>query len=164
MAEKNNNKPLSRSEKEKFKQLLLDKRKELIGDVGNMECNTLNGNNDTSQHSPLHLADISSDNYERENLLGLMESEIKLLIEVEKALARIDKGNYGICEGNGEFIPKARLKAIPWTKYCVSCANQMEKFSKTGIPSRKKYNFASGFDDPDIDHYSNRSILKQEYE
>lgn len=164
MIKKDNDKPLSKSEKEKFRQLLITKRRELIGDVGNMEFNTLNGNEGISQHSPLHLADVSSDNYERENLLGLMESEIKLLIEVENALIRINKGMYGICEGNGEYIPKQRLKAIPWARYCVSCASQMEMFNKKGISERKKYNFASGFDDPDVDNYSNRNILQEEYE
>lgn len=76
---------------------------------------------------PFHMADIGSDNYELENTLGLMDSERKLLVEIEDALGRIEDGSYGICENENEPIPKARLNAIPWARYCVACANLSEK-------------------------------------
>lgn len=155
-------KALSQSDKNKFRQLLESKRKEIIGDVGSMELSSLDGDGGNSSRSPSHMADAGSDNYEKENTLGLMESEMRILIEVENALKRLDNGTFGVCEGNGEFIPKARLKAIPWTKYCVSCANQMEKYNRASKPDHRKYYFASGIDDPDIDNYSNRNVLNNE--
>lgn len=155
-------KRVSEYQKKKFRQLLIDKRTEIIGDVGRMKNDSIHADRGNTSRSPSHMADIGSDTYERENTLGLMESEMRLLIEVENALERLDNGTFGVCEGNGEFIPKARLKAIPWTKYCVSCANQMEKYSIRVNPVRKKYYFASGIDDTEIDNYSNRNVLNNE--
>lgn len=155
---------VSQYHKKKFRQLLLDKRAELIGDVVCMENDSIYADRGSMSHSPLHIADLGSDNYERENTLGLMESEMKLLIEVEAALSRLNDGTFGICQGNGEFIHKARLKAIPWARYCVSCATQMEKIHRRTNPERRKYHFASGVDDIDIDNYSNRSVLSNEKE
>ncbi|MEJ2705500.1 MAG: TraR/DksA C4-type zinc finger protein, partial [Sedimentisphaerales bacterium] len=34
---------------------------------------------------------------------------------------------YGVCEGDGEPIPKPRLEAIPWARSCVRCATLIEK-------------------------------------
>jgi len=59
--------------------------------------------------------------------LGLVDSERKLLLEIQDAVGRIDDGTYGICEGDGSPIPKARLRAIPWARYCVDCASLSEK-------------------------------------
>lgn len=155
-------KALSQDEMNKFRQLLIAKRMEIIGDVGSMELNSSCGDGGNSSHSPSHMADAGSDNYERENTLGLMESEIRILIEVDNALKRLDNETFGVCEGNGEFIPKARLKAIPWAKYCVSCANQMEKYNRVSNSSQKKYHYAPGIDDLDIDDYSNINMLNNE--
>ena len=56
-----------------------------------------------------------------------MDSERKMLVEIDEALGRIEEGTYGICLGAGEQIPKQRLTAIPWARYCVSCATNLEK-------------------------------------
>jgi len=45
--------------------------------------------------------------------------------EVEKiksAISRIDDGTYGICLSCGEPIKKARLVILPYTDYCINCA------------------------------------------
>jgi len=76
---------------------------------------------------PIHMADIGTDNYEQEFALGLMDSERKLLHEIDDALQRIEQGTYGICEGTGKPIPKARLKAQPWARYCVEYARILEQ-------------------------------------
>lgn len=43
---------------------------------------------------------------------------------VSEAIARIDKGEYGICELCGEPIKKERLEAIPYSTMCIKCASQ----------------------------------------
>jgi RNA polymerase-binding transcription factor DksA len=43
---------------------------------------------------------------------------------VREAIARIDKGEYGICELCGETIKKERLEAVPYSSMCVKCASQ----------------------------------------
>jgi RNA polymerase-binding protein DksA len=56
-----------------------------------------------------------------------MDSERKLLQEIDDALQRIEEGAYGICEGTGKPIPKARLRAQPWARCCVEYARSLEK-------------------------------------
>lgn len=76
---------------------------------------------------PIHMADIGTDNYEQEFALELMDGERKLLREIDDALGRIEQGTYGICEGKGTPIAKARLEANPWARYCVKYARMLEQ-------------------------------------
>jgi DnaK suppressor protein len=114
-----------------FRQLLLEKRGEIIGDVSSMENDALKKSRldaagDLSS-MPIHMADIGTDNYEQEFALGLLDSERKLLHEINDALQRIEDGTYGMCEGTGEPIPAARLEASPWARYCVAYARLIEQ-------------------------------------
>jgi DnaK suppressor protein len=126
---------LTVTEIEKFKAILLAKRNEILGNVKCMENETLRREKSDLSNMPIHMADVGTDNYELENTLGLMESERKLLTEIDGALSRIEDGTYGICEGNGEPILRERLRAIPWARYCVACAGLSEK----GILVREDY-------------------------
>ena len=44
------------------------------------------------------------------------------LARTERAIAKLDEGTYGICDGCGEAIPPARLRAMPDSALCVACA------------------------------------------
>jgi len=118
---------LSPAEIEKFRAMLLAKRNEILGNVISMESEALRRERSDLSNMPIHMADVGTDNYEIENILGLMDSERKILVEIYDALSRIDDGTYGICEGHNEQIPKVRLEAIPWARYCVKCAAKTEK-------------------------------------
>jgi len=122
-----NGEKLSSAEVRKLKAMLLAKRKEILGNVTTMEFEALRRERTDLSNMPIHMADTGSDCYEIENTLGLMESERKILMEIDGALARIEGGTYGICEGAGGQIPKKRLEAIPWAKYCVNCATLLER-------------------------------------
>ena len=126
-AKKAKKKKLSAAEINKFKTKLLEKRNEILGSVTSMETETLKRDRSDLSNLPIHMADMGSDNYEIENTIGLMSSERKILAEIDEALGRIENGTYGICEADNELIPKARLEAIPWAKYCVKCAELEEK-------------------------------------
>ncbi len=128
MAKKRKNaQKLTAVELRKFTAMLLEKRNEILGSVNEMESEALGRNRTDLSNMPLHMADAGSDNYEIDNTLGLMDSERRLLGEIDDALARIEKRAYGVCEGAGERIPKKRLNAIPWARYCVKCAALAEK-------------------------------------
>ena len=114
-----------------FRQMLLDKRKEILVNVNEIEDEALkksrlDASGDLSS-MPIHMADLGTDNYEQEFALELRDSEIKLLREIDDALGRIESRTYGICEGTGEQIPKARLEAQPWARYCVEYARMVEQ-------------------------------------
>jgi len=106
---------------------LLAKLKEILNNVISMEEGTLRRPRTDLSSMPIHMADVGTDNFEIENTLGIMDSERKLLLEIQDALDRIENGTYGVCEGNNERIPRQRLRAIPWARYCVTCANLSEK-------------------------------------
>lgn len=118
---------LKAADLKKFEQLLLRKRAEIFGDVDHMKEEALKRERSDLSNVPFHMADAGSDNYEVENTLGLMDEEVKLLAEIDAALARIERKTYGICEGSGKPIPKARLEAIPWARYCVEYKQLLEK-------------------------------------
>jgi DnaK suppressor protein len=124
---KANKQKLSSAELKKFKAMLLEKRNEILGSVTSMESETLRRERSDLSNLPIHMADMGSDSYEIENTIGLMSSERKILAEIDHALGRIENGAYGICEGDDEPIPKPRLEAIPWARYCVGCATLLEK-------------------------------------
>jgi len=122
---------LTSADTEHFKQLLLEKRREILRNVNEFEDEALKKSRldaagDLSS-MPIHMADIGTDNYEQEFALGLMDSERKLLREIDNSLGRIEEGTYGICEGTGKPIPKARLEAQPWAKYCIEYARMLEQ-------------------------------------
>ena len=122
---------LTANELEHFRELLLERLKEILGSVNHIESEALKTSRQDSagdlSSMPIHMADIGSDNYEQEFALGLMDSERKIVQEIYEALKRIQSGTYGICEGTGEPIPKKRLEGIPWTRYCVEYAEMVEK-------------------------------------
>jgi RNA polymerase-binding protein DksA len=147
---------LSAATIEHFKQLLLQKRREIISNVSEIEDETLkksrlDASGDLSS-MPIHMADIGTDNYEQEFALGLMDSERKLLREIDDALQRIEDKTYGICEGTGEPIPRARLEAQPWARYSVEYARMLEK----GVVREKEQPI------PDVGEYESGDEPEQE--
>jgi DnaK suppressor protein len=60
-------------------------------------------------------------NVERERDLALSAQALSAVEEIDRALAKLDAGTYGTCEGCGQPIPKARLKALPYATLCVGC-------------------------------------------
>jgi RNA polymerase-binding transcription factor DksA len=75
----------------------------------------------------LHMADSGTDNFDRDFALSLLSSDQDAVYEIEEALKRIEKKTYGVCELTGKSIPRARLEAIPWTRFTVDAQAQLEK-------------------------------------
>jgi RNA polymerase-binding protein DksA len=117
---------LSRKEKQHYRQLLLEKRAELLGDVTSLRDQALESGGNLS-NMPLHMADVGSDQYEQEAMLGLVESERKLLREIDDALLRLENGTFGVCMETGKPIDKPRLDIKPWAKYCIEVVREREK-------------------------------------
>ena len=114
-----------------YKERLLGLRARLRGDVSDMADGALNSsraeaNGDLSR-VPIHMADLGTENFEREFTLSLMESEEDTLGRIEASLERIEDGTYGDCGECGAKIPKARLNAIPYATLCVKCASELER-------------------------------------
>ncbi|MHC4939647.1 MAG: TraR/DksA family transcriptional regulator [Planctomycetota bacterium] len=116
--------PYSAAELKHFRELLLERRARLLGNVEAMEEEALRATD--QDFSVDHMADHGSDNFEQDLTISLVETERKELAEIEDALARIEQGGYGRCLGTGQVIPKARLEAIPYARYSIEYQRRVE--------------------------------------
>jgi DnaK suppressor protein len=119
---------MKKAEMKPFKELLLDLRARLRGDVSSLANTALSHGSDSADagRAPADIADLGNSMLEENNSLLLMDNEEEALQQVEDALERIADGSYGSCLECEGRIPKMRLKAIPYTPYCVKCASQLE--------------------------------------
>jgi RNA polymerase-binding transcription factor DksA len=121
---------LKSEELKSFRQALLNFRARLHGDLSQMTDEALKRNQPDSSgnlsNMPLHLADVGTENFDQEFTLSLIENEQVTLEEVSDALGRLDAGTFGRCEECGDPIAKARLQALPYTRYCIACARKLE--------------------------------------
>jgi DnaK suppressor protein len=69
-------------------------------------------------------AALATDSVTKDMAAATLERERRTLQEIEAALERIKSGEYGVCASCGEPIPEARLKALPWARVCVRCAER----------------------------------------
>lgn len=127
---------LSKQDLKEYRELLIEKRAELLGAVTNLESEAFRtGRSEAAgdlSFMPIHMADIGTDNYEQEFTLGLIESERQLLREIDEALVRIEEGTFGLCQATGKPITKARLRAKPWANYCYEYVLQQEQAQRRG--------------------------------
>jgi DnaK suppressor protein len=72
-------------------------------------------------------ADVGSTTLERDHEMSLANNARDMLDQIERALARIENGSYGICESCGNAIGKGRLQAFPRATLCVSCKEREER-------------------------------------
>ena len=111
--------------------LLVKKKEALLKGIehiakDNLKTSQRDAAGDLSAYS-LHMADVASDNYDREFQLSLADNEQKLLNRINEALERIDEGTFGLCELCEKKIAQARLKAVPYAELCVPCQEKQEK-------------------------------------
>lgn len=103
------------------------KRRELLGDVTQLETEALMSESGGTSHTPQHNAEQGSDNYERTLSLDLAAADRRLIKEIDAALERIEERTYGLCEVTGEPIARARLEELPWTRLSITAARAAER-------------------------------------
>jgi DnaK suppressor protein len=84
-------------------------------------------------------ADVAFDAGSEEISTQLAELEARELTQIDKALARINQGSYGLCEFCQAKIPVARLNALPYSTTCVDCQREMETFPGEGRGAGKDW-------------------------
>ena len=69
--------------------------------------------------------------YTNQNVsFSLQKTSIKTLHDIEIALEKIEKGNYGICEETGEPIETKRLEKQPWVRLSLEAQEELERQEK----------------------------------
>lgn len=117
---------LPKKDLDKYREILLHKRAELVGDVNNMEGEALLGNSGSLSNLPQHMAEQGSDAFDQALSLDLAQVDRTLIKEIDEALTRIEAGTYGVCPATGKRISAERLAEIPWAKYSIEAAREME--------------------------------------
>ncbi|MBB5933493.1 TraR/DksA family transcriptional regulator [Streptomyces zagrosensis] len=72
-------------------------------------------------------ADTGTKNVTREHEMALNSNAREMLLQSERALARLEAGTYGLCENCGNPIGKARMQAFPRATLCVECKQRQER-------------------------------------
>ncbi len=124
--------PFNKKELEHFRTILIAKRRELFGDVSTMESQALRGQSGALSNMPQHLAEQGSEAYDQALSLDLAAADRKLIREIDDALGRIADGTYGICEMSGKPIKVERLEELPWARYSIEAARELERQSMRG--------------------------------
>ena len=117
-----------------FKELLLKKKLELLKGIEHIANDALRTSQrdaagDLSAYS-LHMADMATDNYDREFSLTLADNEQKILNRINAAMEKLEGNTFGLCELCNKKIAKVRLKAVPYAELCVPCQEKQEKKKK----------------------------------
>jgi DnaK suppressor protein len=79
----------------------------------------------SSEREPDDEAALATYSFAKDLAISTLERERQTLADIEVALQRIKSGEYEICEFCANDIPEARLKALPWARYCVPCAEKI---------------------------------------
>jgi len=131
----------SKRDLDHFKQIILEKRDEIIEQLQNLKEQMLDPTtgeyiNENSPYS-LHMAEQGTDAMEREKTFLYAQRENKFLGYLEDALKRIEAGTYGICSEcidepqhlceTCPLIPKERLEAVPHSQHCLPIKQRQEK-------------------------------------
>lgn len=112
---------------EKFaqiKELLLKERQGLLQEVSNSyeTCR------DLGQDGVPDIGDMSSVAYSRDVLFNVSETQRQRIHDIDVALGQIEKGEYGTCMSCGEEISPKRMEVRPFSRYCIECKTDIEKF------------------------------------
>ena len=107
----------------KYYENLLDLRERLVHQMSGLAKDSAE---EMAGYS-LHMADSGTDNFDRDFALSLLSSDQDAVYEIEEALKRIERDTYGVCELTSKSIPRARLDAIPWTRFTVEAQAQLER-------------------------------------
>lgn len=120
---------MRKTDLEKYRKLLLNKRHELLEEMGLLDAQYAtppkDQTGDLSSHA-YHMADQGTDNMDREMAAMMASKSGRLVYHIDEALRRIDKGSYGLCHECGKPIGTSRLTAVPHARLCIKCKSAEE--------------------------------------
>jgi len=115
---------------EEIKRKLMEKRQELSKMMEDLLADASDANeNELSSLDTNHLVDSATNMINREEISGKLESIKVMLLDIEHALAKLEKNKekFGLCELCNKPIEEQRLVAIPWSRYCIACKTKLDK-------------------------------------
>ena len=122
---------MKKSELKKYEKLLLEKRAQLVEEMGLLKKTSLDttlkeNTGDLSSYS-YHMADQGTDAMEREKAFLFASKSGRLLHHIDEALRRLRNNKYGFCVECGKQISPSRLEAVPHARMCIKCKEAEEQ-------------------------------------
>ena len=116
-----------------FEKRLLEERARVVKELGHYDesfNSTLQGSDGDLSSYSFHMADQGTDTMDREQQYMFASREGNYLYHLERALERIEKGEYGICVRCNNEINPERLEAVPHARLCIQCKSKEEKLNQ----------------------------------
>jgi DnaK suppressor protein len=115
-----------------FRERLLEERRRVRAALDNLHVENPGSLEDetgelVSGSADQHPADTATETFERELAVTLEDNSESVLGAIERALARIEEGTYGICVNCSKPIPPERLEALPYAELCIDCKRELER-------------------------------------
>lgn len=118
---------MDKNKLDEFRNLLQEQMDQLLRDADKTVSEMTDEK--TNFPDPTDRASLESDrNFE----LRIRDRERKLINKIREAIDRLEEGEFGVCEGCGEEIGEARLRARPVTTLCIDCKTEQERQEKIG--------------------------------
>ena len=116
----------TKTDRPRFEVMLLERRRQLAGDLHALEEEELQVASETPAESS-HLADLGSDRAASDLNLSCRESATGEIQQIDDALERLKDGSYGLCETCEQPMARARMEAIPYARLCLTCKTVEER-------------------------------------
>jgi RNA polymerase-binding protein DksA len=113
----------------RFRDLLQGERQKVLEAIEYLHGENPKSLKDETEESTAdnHLADTATVTLDREIDYTLEENSEHVLKAIDRALAKIETGTFGICETCGRPIAEERLAAIPYATQCIDCKRREER-------------------------------------
>jgi len=122
---------LKKKDLETLEKRLLEERQKRLDEIGHLDKTILSQRGKDSPEEvsnySFHMDDMGSDAMERERAFLTASVEGRALLEVDDALRRLYRDEYGVCETCGDDIAIKRLEAVPQARLCLDCKAKEEK-------------------------------------
>ena len=115
-----------KARQEKLKKILVDKKRTMWNELRQDIFNTLGKEYHKQFDSPQDLEEQSLIDLIEDTGLAVADMRREELTNIDEAIARLEAGTYGICEGCGAEVDEERLKVVPLTPCCVKCQSKKE--------------------------------------
>jgi RNA polymerase-binding transcription factor len=110
-----------------LRQNLLEMKNKLVAEIDS----ELKAERESNKDEGMDTYDLASEERDREINFILSDRERVKIKQIDDALLRLEDGSYGVCESCGLEIAEERLEAMPFTRLCRDCQQDMEREAKS---------------------------------
>lgn len=114
---------MTKKERDYYRKKLAEKKQKIMERLNGFYTESKDIETDVAQDP----VDKAENSYTKEFLLSLSDAERELLLQIDQALLRLQRDEYGCCQSCQKDIGKKRLEAVPWSSLCIACQEKAEE-------------------------------------